>query len=282
MIGHSAAIGGAGSFDPGRAFNSYAEAVVRDHLYTFPFGQSVRRVTHRPDGKRKRAFVVGIYSSAVHAHWIGPDGATKVRALAVANEPHMFWPGGDTAGLIPTIDKQIGHLEPAGSRNNGPSGRALDDSYLNPLGLDRDQVWLSDMVPHTLSNEGQQGAIRKHYEPLQQRFGLSKSTVPLEPRDAAGWKDLVEVDRLVHELEQSRADTIISLGNRVILYFLNHVCATRILQLTPEHYGSLAQPVIRGRKYQVICLAHMRVTRIRPIDHWRVIHDDWIARNRGL
>jgi hypothetical protein len=255
---------------------------VTNHLFTFPFGQSVRRVTHTPDGLRKRAFAVGIHSSAVHARWIGPDGKPKVKALAVANEPHMFWPGGDTTGLIPIIDKKLGHLVPAAPINNGPSGRALDDSYLSPLGLVRDEVWLSDMVSHTLSNGGQQSAIRKHYEPLQQRFGLPKSTVPLVPAGSRAWKDLVDVDRLVHELEQSQADTIISLGNKVITFFLNRVCAPRISPLSPEHYGALRPIIIKEREYKVVCLAHMRVTCIRPIVRWRDIHNGWIARNPSL
>jgi hypothetical protein len=185
-------------------------------------------------------------------------------------------------GLIPTIDKQLGHLKLASPANNGPSGRALDVSYLNPLGLVRSQVWLSDMVPHTLSNRGQQGAIQKHYEPLQQRFGLHKSTVPLTPMNSAGWRNLVEVERLAQELEQSQADTIISLGNSVIAYFLNRVSKTPISPLAPEHYGTARQAVIMGRRYQVICLAHMRVTTIRPIIRWRLAHEDWIARNPRL
>jgi len=99
--------------------------------YIFPFGQTVRRVTQTPDGTSKRVFVLGIYSSAVHARWKGPDGLIKVTALAVENEPHMFWEGGNILGLIPTIDKRLGQLEYADT--NGSSGRALDDSYLTAI-----------------------------------------------------------------------------------------------------------------------------------------------------
>jgi hypothetical protein len=256
---------------------------VSSQSYTFPFGQSVLRVTHRPDGVRKRALIVGIYSSAVHARWVGPDGAMKVRALAVANEPQIFWSGGDTAGLIPTIDQRLGHLEAAPRANNGPSGRALDIRYLSPLGLARDQVWLSDMVPHTLSDRGQQSAIQKHYEPLRRRFGLPESTVPLKPANSAGWRGLVDMERLVQELDQSQADTIISLGNPVILHFLNRVCVTPIPRLTLEGYGAAREVIMKwGAKYQVVCLAHMRVTTIRRMDRWRIAHESWIARNPML
>jgi hypothetical protein len=139
------------------------------------------------------------------------------------------------------------------------------------------------MVPHALSDRGQQSAIQKRYEPLRQRFGLHESTVPLKPANSAGWRDLVEVERLVQELEQSQADTIISLGNPVIEHFLNRVCVTPIPRLTPEDYGAVRQVVMKGgARYQVVCLAHMRVTTIRPMDRWRIAHEDWIARNPML
>lgn len=62
-------------------------------LKIFPFGAPVRHVMQLPDGLRKRAFVLGIYSSAVHARWIEPAGIVKVAALAVASEPYIFGEG---------------------------------------------------------------------------------------------------------------------------------------------------------------------------------------------
>src|SRR5438477_1553938 len=94
--------------------------------FMFPFGQRMERVVHRPDGRHKRAFVLGIYSSAVHARWVGSDGAQKVSALAVSSEPEIFWSGRNAGFSIPVIDPRLGRFEPAAPANNGPSGRALE------------------------------------------------------------------------------------------------------------------------------------------------------------
>jgi hypothetical protein len=248
--------------------------------WVFPFGIPVQRVTHKPDCTPKRVFVVGVYSSAVHARWIGPDGEIRAGALAVANEPEIFWPGGDATGLIPVIDKKFGRLQPAGPANNGPSGRALNDRYLAPLGLTRGEVWLTDMVPHTLSNDGQQNVIRDHYDPLVSNCGLPQSNVPLKPATAHGWRELVgaELQRLLEEARQSGADTIISLGNAVIDYFFNHQqCRLGLPPLTRENYGIPIDASINGRRYRIFRLAHPRVTSIIPLAEWQTAHDQWIA-----
>jgi hypothetical protein len=252
------------------------------HPRTFPFGVPVQEVTQKPDGLEKRAFVVGIYSSAVHARWIGPDGKAKVAAFAVANEPYIFWRGENAADHIPIIDKQFGRLEPTSPGNNGPSGRALDSHYLRPLGLNRNQVWLSDLVPHTLSNKGQQQAIDCHYRPLQQRFAIPESKIPLAPVTTAAWMALVDVNQLVDELRQSNADTIITLGNVPIKHFINRVSKTRFPDLSLTDYGLPKQTMIKGRTYRVICLAHMRVTKIRPKPDWRQTHANWILGGPGF
>ncbi len=56
---------------------------------TFPFGEPLRPVVQLDRGP-KDVLVLGVYSSAVHARWIGPDGKTRVRALAVGNELYPF------------------------------------------------------------------------------------------------------------------------------------------------------------------------------------------------
>jgi hypothetical protein len=53
---------------------------------TYPFGSSLKPLA-QVDRSPKRLFVLGVYASAVHAQWIGPDGRLLVRALAVASEP---------------------------------------------------------------------------------------------------------------------------------------------------------------------------------------------------
>ena len=54
--------------------------------YIFPFGQTLHQVI-QSDLSPKKAFVLGVYASAVHARWIDQDGNQLVAALAVASEP---------------------------------------------------------------------------------------------------------------------------------------------------------------------------------------------------
>jgi hypothetical protein len=244
----------------------------------FPFGRSVTQVKQLPDGVKKRAFVLGIYSSAVHARWIGHDGAVRVAAIAVASEPYIFWRGEDATRHIPVIDERLGRLEAAAPGNNGPSGIALDKRYLNPLGLSRHDVWLSDLVPNTLLNRGQQLAVERYYHPIAQQFDLPICTVQPVPPTRAAWEPLISIDRLIEELRESQADIIITLGNLVIKHFLNNVCEREFPQLAIDGYGRRHVAAIDGRTYCIICLAHMRVTTIRPISRWQAAHDDWTER----
>jgi hypothetical protein len=52
----------------------------------FPFGSPVVALRQSPL-EDARAFVLGVYASAVHAKWLNPDGSMRVGALAVASEP---------------------------------------------------------------------------------------------------------------------------------------------------------------------------------------------------
>ncbi|MBN1484318.1 MAG: hypothetical protein JXA37_06305, partial [Chloroflexia bacterium] len=109
---------------------------------TFPFGEPVR-IVQQQDRNPKQAFVLGVYASAVHARWVGPGDRLRVRALAVASEPEIFWRGDGAAEIIADIPipPDLGRLAPAAPSFNGPSGRALDEHFLRPLGLRREQAW---------------------------------------------------------------------------------------------------------------------------------------------
>lgn len=101
----------------------------------FPFGQRLRRV-EQSDRNPKRVFVLGVYSSAVHARWITDAGRVIVNALAVANEPYIFW-GGDAVDQVLSmihVPPAVGRLVSPPPGLNGPSGVALDKLFLSPLG----------------------------------------------------------------------------------------------------------------------------------------------------
>jgi len=146
---------------------------------TFPFGQPVKSLSQK-DQSPKRVFVLGVYASAVHGRWIGVDGKNIVRALAVASEPYIFWRGDGAEKIINKINipAELGKLEPAEASLNGPSGIALDDLFLKPLGLTRDDAWLCDLVPYSCVNPAQLKAIKRAYESPMTIHSLPVPNVP--------------------------------------------------------------------------------------------------------
>lgn len=114
----------------------------------FPFGSPLKKVEQQ-DTTPKKVFVLGVYASAVHAKWIGVDGKVKVNALAVASEPYIFWKGDNADQIIEEIQipPELGKLVPADERFNDPSGKVLDESFLEPLDCIRDDAWLCDLLP---------------------------------------------------------------------------------------------------------------------------------------
>jgi hypothetical protein len=131
-------------------------------VYQFPFGQILTKVTMQDT---KESICLGVYASAVHARWVDKNGKQKVSALAVASEPSIFWTG-DNAEVISSIEvpEQLGKLTvPTDKRLNGPSGRALDNLFLQPLHLSRQDTWLCDLLPQSRVNEQQRKALDNHY-----------------------------------------------------------------------------------------------------------------------
>jgi hypothetical protein len=146
-----------------------------DSLGKFPFGQPVRKVV-QTDRSPKKVFVLGVYASAVHAQWIREDGKTRIKALAVASEPCIFWRGENAESIIQQIDipPELGRLELADQQFNGPSGRALDSTILHPMNLDRSDAWFCDLVPHSCINPAQSRAIER--EGLRKELAQYSST----------------------------------------------------------------------------------------------------------
>ena len=142
-------------------------------MKTFPFGLILRKV-EQTDKSPKKVFILGVYASAVHAKWIDEENKVKVKAMAVASEPYIFWKGDGADKIIADIHipEELGHLEPADGMFNGPSGNVLDEKFLAPLGLTRNDVWLSDIIPYTRINPSQRAALKKNYDPFVQNYFL--------------------------------------------------------------------------------------------------------------
>ena len=248
---------------------------------TFPFGQPIVPVKQVDDGLPKKLFILGVYASAVHVKWYGPDGKLYIRAMAVASEPEIFWRGDDeyVRDVIRRInlDPKYGYLEPADRSFNGPSGICLDENYIIPLGLSRNDVWLCDLLPESRKNKSQERALINKYD----NFVNISYNFPTLPRCIA---DESRINEIVTELEQSGAKHILLLGDEPIKYFLQRFKSEITKLSSIARYGQEIECCINGTCYKVICLAHPRQTaRLGKSNlHWWEKHQEWIANHPSL
>lgn len=253
-------------------------------MYYFPFGQELRKV-EQIDRSPKKAFVLGVYASAVHASWIGNNGKQKVAALAVASEPEIFWTGANAENIISSIEipEQLGRLVVPANRNlNGPSGKALDNRFLKPLRLDRSNTWLCDLLPESRVNTNQRQAINTHYTiEIINKYRLKPATIP--DFDKTELNSPARRDEILMELETSHAETIILLGDLPIYWFLRFYDKrfSKLLQFgnTNGTYGRPHEITINYKAYNVIPLCHPRqADRLgNSSEKWGDLHDNWIG-----
>lgn len=242
----------------------------------FPFGAQVHKVVQQ-DRTPKKVFVLGVYASAVHAKWVNNEQKIVVRALAVASEPYIFWRGDGAGKLIASIQipRELGKLIPAASQFNGPSGIALDEKIIHPLGMDRNDVWLCDLVPHSCMNPSQKKTIEKNYLPLVDEYSLPIPTFPSVPFR------LSDEDRrkeILTEIKESLADVLVLLGDKPIQWFLKYYDKTWNRLSDFPDYGSLYEITLEGKKISVLPLAHPRqIARLGTSSKkWYDVHQKWL------
>ena len=256
------------------------------HVGVFPFGQPV--VTLRQSGRGpRRVFVLGVYASAVHARWVGADRKTRVKALAVASEPEIFWTGQGAEDLIRevAVPEGAGSLEPAGCHYNGPSGRALDDCYLAPLGISRAEAWLCDLVPHSCMNGRQAHAIDRAYRRCMNEYDLPEVRWRRAPKLASDWHDLVDEkrrDEIASEVAEASPEILITLGDEPLRRFARYFgTKSRVARYgeSDDGYGRLHEVTIAGWRTQLLPLVHPRqAARLgRSSPKWAELHKGWIT-----
>lgn len=252
----------------------------------FPFGQPIGTLRELKRGPR-RVFVLGVYASAVHARWIGGNRKTRIRALAVASEPEIFWTGHGAESLIRQVEipEEAGCLKPAGPDLNGPSGRALDERYLEPLGIARTEAWLCDLVPHSCMNDGQARAIERAYRPLMKELDLPEVVWPRAPKSEADWRNLVDRqrrDRIASEVAEASPEILVTLGDAPLRRFARHFGARSSLASygqSRDEYGRLHEATIAGCRLQLLPLVHPRQAEKLGTSSpkWAELHRHWIA-----
>lgn len=248
--------------------------------YLFPFGETVHPVVQQ-DRRPKKVFVLGVYASAVHARW-KKDNKIVCQALAIASEPRIFWDGNqkEAEEIISRIHipEQMGSLEPASIHLNGPSAKVLDNQILTPLGFTREDAWLCDLLPETRLNSNQFKIIKKEYEPKAKAYGLNKVTIPKRP---TSFCDKARSEEIISELEESRAKTLILLGDIPILQFLNRVADVNYKSVQEYvdlyGYGNYSQAIINGKAYNILPLVHPRQIGALGAhsDKWHKLHQEW-------
>jgi len=244
----------------------------------FPFGQPILPV-YQADRSKKDVFVLGVYASAVHAKWIDNKGNLRIKALAVASEPEIFWKGDSAGEIIKAIDipAGAGRLESAGEKFNGPSGKSLDEDFLSPLGVSRNDAWLCDLVPHSCMNPAQNKALEERYLPYMKDLGLPEPKWPTLPNMLADEKRQSEIEA---EIKESSAGILITLGDQPLRWFASRYGAYDRLQKygdTKGSYGQLHQIRIAGRDMQLLPLVHPRQAR-KLGSHsatWSALHEYW-------
>ena len=254
-------------------------------MESFPFGMPVLPLIQRDRG-HKRVFVLGVYASAVHARWVGEDGRTKVTALAVASEPEIFWRGEGAADIIAAVPVPpgAGRLLPAGARLNGPSGRALDELFLAPLGVDRADSWLCDLLPLSRQNERQAAALARSYEPVRLPLGLPSYHWPPVPAELASAERRAAI---ACEIDEAAPDIIVTLGDQPLKWFTSHFGSRARLGdygEAPQDYGRLHSLEIAGRDVQLLPLVHPRQAGGlgNHSSKWAGLHAHWVTEVAGL
>ncbi len=250
-------------------------------MKTFPFGKPILQV-RQTDRSPKKVFVLGVYASAVHARWVRPDGSTAIRALAVASEPEIFWPGDHEDEIIESIPipKAAGRLVAPENGLNGPSGRSLDQDFLRPMGLTRTSAWLCDLLPESRCNPNQAAAIQREYESAKAVFSLPDVDFPPVPEVLADGERVKEIES---ELIEAESQVLVTLGDLPLKWFARHYGAKSQLSAygtSLEQYGQMHAITVGGRRVFLVPLVHPRqASRLGGhSSDWAQLHQDWIAK----
>ena len=247
-------------------------------METFPFGMPVLPLVQKEKNCRQ-IFVLGVYASAVHARWIDPKGRTVINALAVASEPEIFWRGDNAQEIVESISvpEQAGRLTASDKQLNGPSGRALDRQFLEPLGVNRNDTWLCDLLPVSRMNPNQAKALARAYAPRMQEWDLPCYDLPPVPNELASPERRLEIEG---EVRKAHPSIFITLGDKPLQWFTRYFGSKGRLSAYGEstkEYGQLHDIRIADIDMKLLPLVHPRQAGALGAhsDKWRSLHSFW-------
>jgi len=252
----------------------------------FPFGRPAgRRPPRGPAGPAELA-VLGVYPSALHVRWALPGGSATVGALAVDDEPTVFWDGADAAERIRSWRDAVGWTEAWGTigaaGGNGSSGRHVVAHVLDPLGVAPAATLFTDCLPtyFVKGGAGSQGErIRTVYQPFAERTGLAPAQLPPRPTPQELVRRAVveEQSTLLAQLGGSQAPRIVSLGQEAADVLAAITGAERSVLSTGVEYGRPRAVVLDGSRREWIPLTHPG----NRTPAWVARHAVWAADQRG-
>lgn len=252
----------------------------------FPFGQPATRRPPRAPAELADLFVLGVYPSALHVRWTRPDGQV-VGALAVADEPEVFWDGADADQRIAqwrdAVDWQDSWGRTGAAGGNGSSGRVVASKVLDPLGVSPDRTYFSDCLPNYFvkTGAGSQGQrIRTVYNEFAATVGepLHLADLPDRPKPGQLVERAIRDERneLLDQIQQSGAARIVTLGQEAADVLVGIAGLAEINLGTRLDYGAPRKAIIGTRALEWIPLTHPG----NRTPHWVARHDEW-ARVQG-
>ena len=248
---------------------------------TFPFGRPAAERPPRPAaGGAAKVFVLGVYPSALHVRWCRPDGAVHVQALAVDDEPEVFWDGADAAERVERWKEQVGWERSWGSvtsSGNGTSGRGVVRDVLEPLGIDPAETCFTDCYRHYLVKTGtgsQRAAMDRAYVPFAAARGLPTVSLPRRPDDGRLVAMALAEDsgHVLGELGNSGADFVVTLGQPAADVLVGLLELERVVLARDSTYG--ARRVIRSGGRELTWLALKHPGQRQPA--WEAHHRAWV------
>jgi hypothetical protein len=255
--------------------------MIKDNsnLGTFPFGRKVFKIS-QIDRTPKPVFVLGVYGSAVFAQFNTVNSELPIRYLPIDNEPGIFWNGDQkTVKKIISdlnIPKTVGKLTPEISSVNGIIGKAFDKYYLHPLKLNRDQIWICNLIPYYVLNKNERKSVRK-YNDVNHMFNLPKAEIPSKEERK---NDLTKkrFSEIIEEIFLSKAEFIITLGQQPLKWFMQEYNSGMENFLNVKNYGSIIKIQLESVKFNFIPLFHPRqLLKEKNIDsRVGLLHFDWI------
>jgi hypothetical protein len=258
----------------------YKGNLSKEIVYRFPFGRPLEN-TPPQKARNAKAFVVGVYASAVHARWIGPDGKEACKALAVSSEPCSFWDGTGAEAIIADIQKTVpsdmGRLEVPARQFNGPSAGTLLEMYLAPLGLTPADCWITDLHDRYFLSPGNEKAVAR-YEKLRNEVLSAVPPAALPRRPITVVPKPERLTRLRDELRDSGARLVITLGNEPLRPLLGN----RARKLSLDGYGEPEGFEVLGQRVRVLRLCHPRQAGGlgTSSESWAGAHASWTKRAR--